>query len=120
MSKITFYGYKKCSTCRNAEKALVQAGVEYHFIDITEKSPSAETLKDAAKQAGLPLLKLFNTSGVQYQELGLKDKVGSMSEAQILKLLSSNGRLVKRPLVTDGKKSTVGFKAEDFSKTWSR
>ena len=115
---IKFYGYKKCSTCRKAEKALEKAGKEYQFIDITEAPPAPATLKKIVQQSGAELKKFFNTSGVQYKELKIKDKVGGMGEAEILAMLAGNGRLVKRPIVTDGTTSTVGFDEKVFAKTW--
>jgi arsenate reductase len=115
---LTFYGYKKCSTCRNAEKALEAAGKKHAFVDITEAPPSKAELKRILAQSGLPVRKLFNTSGEQYKLLGIKDRIGSMSEAEALDLLAGNGRLIKRPLVTDGKKSTVGFDKEAFAEAW--
>ena len=115
---LKFYGYKKCDTCRKAEKALEKAGRQYEFIDITEDPPSAAALGRMVKQSGAELKKFFNTSGVQYKELKIKDKVAGMGEAEILALLAGNGRLVKRPLVTDGHRSTVGFQEGDFLKAW--
>lgn len=115
---LKFYGYKKCNTCRNAEKALAGLGKAYEFIDITEAPPSQAALKKIIAQSGAELKKFFNTSGVQYKELNIKDKVGKMSEAQILAMLAGNGRLLKRPLVTDGARSTVGFDEAAFSKAW--
>ena len=116
---ITFYGYKKCSTCRKAEKSLEKSKCDYSFIDLTVTPPSKAELKRIQTSSGIPTRKLFNTSGEQYKLLGLKDKVGSMNEEQIFDLLAKNGRLIKRPLVTDGKKSTVGFDETVFAKTWS-
>lgn len=118
MPKITFYGYKKCSTCRKAEKALEAAGLDYAFVDITEKPPAKSGLKAMLKHAGAPTRKAFNTSGEVYKAMGLKDKVGEMDEEAMLTLLASQGRLIKRPLVTDGQKATVGFDEEAFRKTW--
>ena len=115
---ITFYGYKKCSTCRKAEKSLEKAGRDFAYVDLTLEPPSKAELKRIQAQAGIPLNKLFNTSGEQYKALGMKDKVGGMSEEQIFDLLSKNGRLIKRPLVTDGKKSSVGFDEKVFSDRW--
>lgn len=111
-----FYGYKKCSSCRDAEKALIKGNVDYEFIDITERPPSAAELKAAWTNSGLELKKFLNTSGEVYRELGLKDKIAGMSEESILKLLASNGRLIKRPLIIGGKKATVG--AADVAKVW--
>lgn len=119
---IKFYGYKKCGTCRKAEKALENSlqkkGANYTFIDITETPPSASALKKIASQAEIEMKKMFNTSGVQYRELNIKAKLPTMSDKEILDLLASNGRLIKRPLVTDGTKSTVGFKEDSFKKVW--
>jgi arsenate reductase len=115
---ITFYGYRKCSTCRKAEKALEAGGIPYTFRDITETPPSKTTLKKILTQSGVPLKKLFNTSGEQYKLLGIKDKLATMTEAQALELLAGNGRLIKRPLVTDGAKATVGFDEAVFGKAW--
>jgi arsenate reductase len=114
----TFYGYKKCSTCRKAEKALEKAGCDYTFVDITLQPPSKAELKRIQTQSGLPLRKLFNTSGELYKLLRIKDKVGTMSDEQIFDMLSQNGRLIKRPLVTDGKHSTVGFDDAVFRAAW--
>ena len=115
---LKFYGYKKCDTCRKAEKALAKLGREYEFVDITESPPSQSGLKRIIQQSGAELKKFFNTSGVQYKELNIKDKVPGMTEAQILAMLAGNGRLLKRPLVTDGEKSTVGFDEAVFAKAW--
>ena len=115
---ITFYGYKKCDTCRKAEKALAKLGREYAFVDITEAPPAQAALKKMVQQSGAELKKFFNTSGVQYKELGIKDKVPGMSETQVLAMLSGNGRLLKRPIVTDGARSTVGFDEAAFAKAW--
>jgi arsenate reductase len=118
MMIIKFYGYKKCNTCRTAEKVLAKLGVPYEFVDITEAPPSQGALKNIVRQSGKELKKFFNTSGVQYKELNIKDKVGGMSESRILAMLAGNGRLLKRPLVTDGSKSTVGFDEASFAKAW--
>ncbi|MCB1137437.1 MAG: Spx/MgsR family RNA polymerase-binding regulatory protein [Leptospiraceae bacterium] len=115
---LKFYGYKKCSTSRKAEKYLSDKGIEYDFVDITEKPPSQTLLKQAAQNAALPARKMFNTSGQQYREQGIKEKLPSLSDAEIFKMLSGNGRLIKRPVVTDGKKATVGFSEETYNKTW--
>ncbi len=115
---IKFYGYKKCGTCHKAEKYLENNGTDYEFIDITENPPSQSKLGSIAKQANVDLKKLFNTSGVQYRELKIKEKLPGMTDKEILKLLAGNGRLVKRPLITDGERSTVGFKQEVFDEVW--
>lgn len=114
---LKFYGYDKCSTCKNAEKVLAAKKINFEKIDITQTAPTISTLKLALSQ-GYTLMDLFNKSGVQYRELGMKDKIKTMTEAEALKLLSQNGRLVKRPIVTDGKSITVGFNEADIKKMW--
>lgn len=115
---IKMYGYKKCGTCRKAELMLSKAGIEYTFIDITANPPSAAALKTMAQQAGRELKKMFNTSGVSYREQNIKEQLPGLSEAAILKLLAADGRLIKRPLVTDGNTTTVGFDAQAFKQAW--
>ena len=115
---LKFYGYKQCGTCRKAEQFLQQAGVAYEFIDITANPSGAEELAAIVERANVPLNKLFNTSGVQYRELKIKERLPVLSGPEILALLAGNGRLIKRPLVTDGKRATVGFNAEQFAAVW--
>ncbi|VAW84103.1 FIG138056: a glutathione-dependent thiol reductase [hydrothermal vent metagenome] len=115
---IKFYGYKKCGTCRKAEKVLIENGAEYTFIDVTENPPTASALNKMVKQANVEHKKLFNTSGVQYRELKIKDKLSGLTGADIVQMLAENGRLIKRPLVTDGNSTTIGFKDDVFKAAW--
>lgn len=115
---IKFYAYKGCSSCRTAEKFLKDQEIPYTFIDIATAPPSPKELIVLVKKSGLELKKFLNTSGEVYRELGLKDKLASMSEVQIINLLAGNGRLIKRPLITDDTRVTVGFK-DDAEKVWS-
>lgn len=115
---LKFYGYKKCGTCRKAEKALQEAQVEYEYIDITENAPSRQYLEDVVKYSGLDTKKAFNTSGVQYRELGMKDKLKTMNESEMLDLLAGNGRLCKRPMILEGDRASIGFKDGDFQAKW--
>ncbi len=115
---IQFIQYPKCTTCKKAQKWLDDNGVAYDSIHIVEQTPSKEQLKAYYEESGLPLKKFFNTSGIKYRELGLKDKLPNMTEEEQLTLLASDGMLIKRPLVTDGKKLTLGFKESDFLETW--
>ncbi|MFP3724619.1 arsenate reductase family protein [Priestia filamentosa] len=115
---ITIYEYPKCSTCRNAKKWLDEHNVEYNAIHIVENPPSKEEIKELYEKSGLELKKFFNTSGKKYRELGLKDKVVSASNEELFEILASDGMLLKRPIVTDGEKVTVGFKDEIFQKEW--
>jgi len=115
---LTFYWYPKCGTCRNAKKWLDEHNVSYEAVHIVENPPSKQELEKLYKQSELPLKKFFNTSGQKYRELGLKDKVSSASEDELLEILASDGMLIKRPLLTDGQKLTVGFKEEEYKTTW--
>jgi len=115
---LKFYGYKKCGTSRKGEKALTEANIKYTFIDITEVPPARSTLAKMIKQSGEPIKKFFNTSGEAYKSENMKEKLKTMSQAEMIDALAANGRLIKRPLVTDGKHSTVGYSEETFLKTW--
>ena len=110
--------YPKCTTCKKAQKWLNDNGFQYESIHIVEQTPSKEQLQAYYEASGLPLKKFFNTSGMKYRELGLKDKLATMSETEQLELLASDGMLIKRPIVTDGKNLTLGFKESDFLETW--
>tara|TARA_Y100001960_G_C14658801_1_gene819698 strand:- start:889 stop:1239 length:351 start_codon:yes stop_codon:yes gene_type:complete len=114
---IYFYHYNKCGTCRKAKSFLDSQEMIYKEIDITEMPPPRIVLKKAMANYGIK--KLFNTSGMEYREKKLKEKVNSMSEVQALDLLSGNGRLIKRPIIVDGDKITVGFNADEFKSIWS-
>lgn len=116
--KRTFYWYPKCGTCRNAKKWLESNGLPFEEVHIAEAPPSKEQLRHIHQISGLDLKKLFNTSGKVYRELGLKDRLKDMKEEEMLDLLASDGMLVKRPIVTDGQKATIGFKPEQFEETW--
>ena len=105
-----FICYPKCSTCQKAKKWLD----ENKIVHIVEANPSAEELKMWYKRSGLPLKKFFNTSGRLYKEMKLKDKLSEMSEEEQIKLLATNGMLVKRPLVVDEDKVLVGFKETEW------
>lgn len=119
MSKLTIYQYPKCGTCRQAVKSLQAKGNELDLKHIVEETPTPDELKVLVKNSGLELKKFFNTSGEVYKALGLKDKLGSMSEQEQLELLASHGMLIKRPIVTDGKKVTVGYKEEQYEQVWN-
>ena len=118
MKSLTIYEYPKCGTCRNAVKTLKALGVNVEQRHIVENPPSSQELRELVALSGLELKKFFNTSGDKYRELGLKDKLQEMSEDEKYALLASNGMLIKRPIVTDGKKVTVGYKEEQFKEVW--
>lgn len=115
---LTFYWYPKCGTCRNAKKWLDAHELSYQEVHIVDNPPSRDELEELYQKSGLELKKFFNTSGMKYRELGLKDKVKTASDKELLDILASDGMLIKRPLLTDGEKVTVGFKEEDYKKTW--
>jgi arsenate reductase len=109
-----FLCYPKCSTCQKAQKWLDGHGVSYTLRLIREQNPSAEELKAWQQRSGLPLKRFFNTSGLQYKALALKDKLPGMSEEEQLALLASDGMLVKRPLLVGDDFVLVGFREEAY------
>lgn len=112
-----FLEYPKCSTCKRAKKWLDEHHIEYTDRDIKLDNPSFEELKDWYGKSGLPLKKFFNTSGLIYRDLGLKDKLENMSENEQLTLLSGDGMLVKRPLVISENAVLIGFKEKEWENT---
>lgn len=109
-----FIEYPKCSTCKKAKKWLDEKQIPYTDRHIVEENPTYEELKEWYQKSGMPLKKFFNTSGLLYKELQLKDKLKDMSEEEQLKLLASNGMLVKRPLVVKGDMVLTGFKEPEW------
>jgi arsenate reductase (glutaredoxin) len=115
---LTFYWYPKCGTCRNAKKWLDAHHLSYEEVHIVEDPPSREELQNFYQKSGLELKKFFNTSGMKYRELGIKDKMKSATDEELLELLASDGMLIKRPILTDGVRVTLGFKEEEYEKMW--
>ena len=111
---ILFLEYPKCSTCRKAKKWLDENGVEYTDRHIVDQNPSVDELKMWHEKSGLPLKKFVNTSGMRYRELNLKDRLPQMSEEEQYELLSSDGMLVKRPLVVGEEFVLTGFKESEW------
>ena len=109
-----FVCYPKCTTCQKARKWLEEKGVDVTIRDIKLENPSAEELRTWWTMSGLPLKKLFNTSGLQYKALGLKDKLPTMTEEEQLALLSSDGMLVKRPILVGDGFVRVGFREKEW------
>ncbi len=109
-----FICYPKCSTCQKARKWLDEHNLEYTERHIAEDNPSYDELKEWYKKSGLSLKKFFNTSGLLYKEMKLKEKLPLMSEDDQLKLLATNGMLVKRPIVLSKDKVLVGFKETEW------
>lgn len=108
--------YPKCTTCQKAKKWLESQGIAYTERNIAEENPTYAELKEWYKKSGLPLKRFFNTSGLLYKSMQLKDKLSEMSEEEQLKLLATDGMLVKRPLVVDGDNVLTGFKEAEWIK----
>ena len=109
---ILFLKYPKCSTCQKAKKWLDENGIQYQDRHIVEQNPTVEELTQWYQKSGLPLKRFFNTSGMLYKELKLKDKLPTMTEQEQLELLATNGMLVKRPLVISDTVICPGFKQD--------
>ncbi|PAV28665.1 hypothetical protein CIL05_15340 [Virgibacillus profundi] len=115
---LTFYWYPNCGTCKKAKKWLEENNIDYESIHIVENPPSQEELESLIAKSDLPAKKFFNTSGKKYRELNIKDKIKDANTEEMAKILASDGMLIKRPIVTDGQKVTVGFKEEDYHENW--
>ena len=113
MSRL-FVEYPKCSTCRKAKKYLEENQVDFIDRHIVEESPTEDELTKWIQMSGLPVKKFFNTSGKLYKEMGLKDKLAQMPETDQIKLLASDGMLVKRPLIIEENRVLVGFKEAEW------
>ena len=111
---IDVYCYSRCSTCKKALKWLDEKGVKYRLFDLKEENPDENTIKTIYENSGHVLKKFFNTSGMVYRELGLSKKLAIMDEEEQLKLLASDGMLVKRPLVVAKDKVLLGFKEDEW------
>lgn len=109
---LKFICYLKCTTCQKAKKWLDDNKIEYELRDIKENNPSYEELKEWHEKSGLPLKKFFNTSGLLYKSMQVKDKLADMSDEEQLKLLATDGMLVKRPILVGENFVMVGFKED--------
>lgn len=112
---MTFVCYPKCTTCQKARKWLDENGVSYELRDIKTENPSAQELEQWYRRSGLPLKKFFNTSGLLYKSMELKDKLPNMAEEEMLHLLATDGMLVKRPLLVGEETVLVGFKEAEWA-----
>ncbi len=110
--KPVFICYEKCITCQKARKWLDENQIAYDERPIKEQNPTADELRLWQRQSGLPLRKFFNTSGMLYRDLNLKDKLPAMTDEEMLSLLATDGMLVKRPLLVTEKTAVPGFKAD--------
>ena len=111
-----FVNYPKCSTCRKAKKWLEEHDFEFESKHIVEDNPTADELREWWQISELPLKRFFNTSGMKYREMKLKDKLPDMSEDEQLDLLATDGMLVKRPILVDEDTVLVGFKVKEWEK----
>jgi arsenate reductase len=111
---ILFIEYPKCTTCIKAKKFLIENNVDFQDRHIVDNNPTKEELALWIDKSGLEIKKFFNTSGKFYKEMNLKDKIKDMSKEDCIELLSTNGMLVKRPLLIEGDKVLVGFKEENY------
>ena len=109
-----FICYPKCSTCQKAKKFLEANGIDVEERHIRDNKPTVEELSEWHRQSGLPLKKFFNTSGLLYKELQLKDRLPAMSEEEQLRLLATDGMLVKRPIIVDGETVLTGFREAEW------
>lgn len=114
---LKFICYPKCTTCQKAKKWLDDNNVEYELRDIKLNNPNYDELKEWHNKSGLPLKKFFNTSGLLYKSLELKDKLPTMTEDEMLKLLATDGMLVKRPILVGDAFVLVGFKEMEWVDT---
>lgn len=110
-----FLCYPKCSTCQKAKKWLDDRKIDYSLRDIKLENPSYEELDQWHRRSGLPLKKFFNTSGLIYKSMNLKDKLSALSEDEMLKLLATDGMLVKRPLLIGKDFVLIGFREDDWA-----
>jgi arsenate reductase len=117
--KLTVYYYPPCGTCRAAIKWLKARGHDLDLRNLWEEAPDEKQLEAWIPASGLPIQRWFNVSGDVYRQMGLKNVLPTLSDEEKIKLLASNGRLVKRPIVTDGERITVGFSEEMFESVWS-
>jgi len=115
MAKLRVFHYPQCSTCKKALKWLTEQRIAFEPVDIVQAPPSKSELREAWKHSGLPLRKLFNTSGVSYREGKFGERLETMSESEALDALAADGKLIKRPLVLGGKTVLVGFNENAYS-----
>lgn len=109
-----FLEYPKCSTCKKAKKWLEDNNITFDDRHIVENNPTKEELKKWHQESGLSIKKFFNTSGMKYRELNLKDKLPNMTEDEMYEVLASNGMLVKRPMIINGNMVLTGFKESEW------
>ncbi|HEY8530366.1 MAG TPA: Spx/MgsR family RNA polymerase-binding regulatory protein [Paenibacillaceae bacterium] len=112
------YYHAACGTCRKAIGHLKSLDVPMELVPLKEAPPSKEELRQLIAQSGLPVRKWFNTSGEAYRSMGLKERLEGMPEEEQIALLAGNGMLIRRPVVTDGRRVTVGYREDEFNRVW--
>lgn len=117
---LTFYWYPSCGSCKKAKKWLDENDLKYESRHIVEETPSKEKLLKLISVSQLPVKKFFNTSGKVYRELNMKEKIKGKTDEEMAEVLASNGMLIKRPIITDGKQVTVGFNEQTFYEKWTK
>lgn len=115
---LTFYWYPNCGSCKKAKKWFDDHNIEYNSVHIVEETPTKEEIIELVSKSGLPAKAFFNTSGRVYRELNMKDKIIDANIEEMASYLASDGMLIKRPIVTDGERVTVGFKEESYREHW--
>ena len=113
--KNLFIEYPKCSTCKRAKKWLEENNIEFKDRNIVEETPTVKELTEWIKRSGLDIRKWFNTSGLKYKELNLKEKLNNMSDQEKIELLASDGMLIKRPVLVSNKEILTGFKEDKWN-----
>lgn len=116
--KNLFLEYPKCTTCKKAHKFLIENNIEFEDRHIVELNPSIDELKIWIEKSGIPINKFFNTSGILYREMNLKDKVKNGSSEELIEILASNGMLIKRPILVLEDKVLIGFKEEQWKEAF--
>ena len=119
MNEVIFVCYPRCTTCKKAEKWLADNRIAAQVRDIKENNPTEQEIRSWHEKSGLPLKRFFNTSGLKYKELGLKEKLPTMSEDEQYALLATDGMLVKRPLLVGDERVLVGFKEKEWQENLS-
>ena len=117
---VLFIEYPKCSTCKKAKKWLIDNNIEFTDRNIVEETPTKEELEKWIKESKKDIKKFFNTSGFKYKELNLKEKLTNMTDEEKIKLLSSDGMLIKRPLVITKNNILTGFREEEWKETFKK
>ena len=116
---IRLYYYNRCGTSRKAKKFFDDHEIKYQLVEIVDEPPTKEELREMVIKSGIELKKFFNTSGQSYRDIGMKDKIKNLREEELLEILATDGKIIKRPLITDGTTVTVGWN-EQVEAIWDK